>query len=141
MKGVWDKLKKIDWEEYKRQREEVRREEELELGKAIVKFVLRFLWAVIRGKGVVKLWSTLDNGMKFFDLCERTEIVVEEDTICDGCFQLQKAGSRLSRLQSLFLLDEPEDMSLFMCEECADACTDKNRYQEYEKKRADIFGC
>lgn len=141
MKGIWERFKKADWEEYRRQRAEVTREEEIELGEALFKFVLRFLWAKIRGKRLVKLWCALGDEVKCFDLCVQTEVVVEQEVICDGCSRRQETGKKVSRLQSLFFVDELEDMTLIMCEECVNAYTDKSKFQEYQKKRTDILGC
>lgn len=141
MSNIWKKILNFDWEEYRRQRAEVTREEEIEMEKALFMFALRFLWAKIRGKRLVKLWCTLEDDVKCFDLCEQTKIVLEKEIICDVCSRRQKAGRKVSILRSLLFWDEGEDMSLIMCEECVDAYTDKDKFQEYEKKYADIFGC
>lgn len=143
MKGFLEKFKKIDWEEYRRQRTEVTREEEIEMGKALFKFALRFLWAKIRGKRVVKVWTTLQDGMRCFEFCDKSEIVTEREISCSGCYRRQKAGSKIIIFQPLFFTDEEEknDMTWIMCEECANAYTDKNKFREYEKKRTDFLGC
>ena len=127
----------IDWKEYKRQREDVTREDEDEFARAFIKFIGRFLWAKISGKKVVKMWFTDTDGDDMFMLCVRSEEVVQEDTICYGCFTKRKAGTEMSRLKPLltFEMFDDEDMSEIMCKECADMMMDKERYKECEGKR------
>lgn len=139
MRDIWEKLKNVDWEEYRRQRVEVTREDEIEMEKALFMFVLRFLWAKIRGKRVVKSWWTAHDDSVCCNICAASELIVDTDMECRECYRIQKKGSKMTKLEELFFCDE--DSVSIMCEECADEITDKERFKEHEKKRADILRC
>ena len=132
---------RFDWEGYKRERAqmEITREDERELINACARFVLRLIGAIIRGKKIVRSWWTARDGSKCFDICTRTKFKANKDIECEECYQMQRRGSKMVRLESILLeYDEPASG---MCKECADEITDKNRYEEHEKKRADILRC
>lgn len=83
-----------------------------------IKF-FRVMYKKMNGKNLVRYWWTLEekNG-----LCERTEIVVTEETECDHCMRKHETGSKMSRLY-----DIENESVYYLCVRCADDNT--GRYE------------
>ena len=59
-------------------------------------------------------------------ICERTEVVIDEETECDYCMGKYKKGSKMSRLYDI----EVEEI-YYLCPKCANETIIKYKPEEY----------
>lgn len=73
-----------------------------------------------QGVNFVRYWSIWEGKRQ---LCERTELVLDEKVECDHCLQKCEPGSRVSKLHVV-----GENITYCLCKECADWTT--NSYED-----------
>ncbi len=82
---------------------------------------------------IVRYWWTEEGE---FELCERTETVLEEKSECYHCLYKHKKGTKVSILKPIY-----EEVTYVMCVGCADKSTQVvedgivERRENYERKK------